>query len=102
MKKIKSQKQRIAEEERKLRDLLVRVGYTGKFKGKSPYDIPTYRSDSSKMTSDKVCGHGPKRQTNVYTGNELLGIGTMHKSNAVPIRKDSPDAAVEIAQMRRN
>ncbi len=83
--------------------LLKRVGYSGRFKGKSPYEIPNYREDISRgVTSDTVCGHGAKRQSNVYTGTELLGIGTMHKSNAVPIRKDSPDAAVEIAQMRRN
>jgi hypothetical protein len=35
----------------------------------------------------------------VYTGNKILGIGTMHKSNAVPIFSD--EQAVEIATMRR-
>jgi hypothetical protein len=102
MKKIKTAKQRILEEERKMRDLLARVGYTGrKFKG-SPYEIPDYRVESRHKTSDVVCGPAGKRQSNTYTGNELLGIGTMHKSNAVPIRRDSPEGAVEISQMRRN
>lgn len=36
----------------------------------------------------------------VYTGNKILGIATMHKSNMVPIFND--EAAVEVAQMRRN
>jgi len=35
----------------------------------------------------------------VYTGNMIKGIGTMHKSNAVPIFSD--EQAVEIAKMRR-
>lgn len=34
-----------------------------------------------------------------YTGTKVLGIGTMHKSNAVPIFSD--DEAVEISTMRR-
>ena len=35
----------------------------------------------------------------VYTGTKVKGIGTMHKSNAVPIFSD--DEAVAISQMRR-
>lgn len=35
----------------------------------------------------------------VYTGNKILGIGTMHKSNAVPIFSDQE--AQDIARMRR-
>lgn len=34
-----------------------------------------------------------------YTGSAMLGIGTLHKSNAVPIF--STDEAVEISKMRR-
>ena len=34
-----------------------------------------------------------------YTGTKILGIGTMHKSNAVPIFSD--EQAVEISRMRR-
>jgi hypothetical protein len=39
----------------------------------------------------------PADQT--YTGTKVKGIGTMHKSNAVPIFSD--DEAVEISTMRR-
>lgn len=35
-----------------------------------------------------------------YTGDNILGIGTMHKSNSVPVF--SSEQAVEIATMRRN
>lgn len=41
-----------------------------------------------------------KKQTPVYTGTKMLGIGTMHKSNSVPIF--SNDEAIEISKMRRN
>jgi hypothetical protein len=36
----------------------------------------------------------------VYTGTKVKGIGTMHKSNAVPVFSD--EEAVEISTMRRN
>jgi hypothetical protein len=39
-------------------------------------------------------------QTQQYTGDRLIGIGTMHKSNLVPIF--SQDEAKEISTMRRN
>jgi hypothetical protein len=38
-------------------------------------------------------------QRQVYTGTKVKGIGTMHKSNAVPIFSD--DEAKEISSMRR-
>ncbi len=40
-----------------------------------------------------------KKENPVYTGNKIKGIGTMHKSNAVPVFSD--EQAVEIATMRR-
>jgi hypothetical protein len=49
-------------------------------------------------TSDTV-GNGFTKAPNVYTGNKLLGIATMHKSNMVPVF--SKEDAIEIASMRR-
>jgi hypothetical protein len=40
-----------------------------------------------------------KKDSPVYTGTKVKGIGTMHKSNAVPIFSD--EEAVAIATMRR-
>ena len=40
-----------------------------------------------------------KAPDKVYTGTKIIGIGTMHKSNAVPIFSD--DEAKEISKMRR-
>jgi hypothetical protein len=39
------------------------------------------------------------KKPNVYTGDRLLGIATMHKSNSVPVF--SQEDAIEIATMRR-
>jgi hypothetical protein len=36
---------------------------------------------------------------NTYTGTKMLGIGTLHKSNAVPVFNN--DEAVDMAKMRR-
>jgi len=44
-------------------------------------------------------GACPKKANPVYTGTKVKGIGTMHKSNAVPIFSD--EEAVAIATMRR-
>lgn len=35
----------------------------------------------------------------VYTGTKILGIGTLHKSNAVPVF--SEEEAIDISKMRR-
>ena len=40
-----------------------------------------------------------KKSQNSYTGEKMKGIGTMHKSNAVPIFTDTE--AKEISSMRR-
>jgi hypothetical protein len=40
-----------------------------------------------------------KKSNPVYTGDKIKGIGTMHKSNAIPIFSDQQ--AIEIATMRR-
>lgn len=41
-----------------------------------------------------------KKEDKVYTGSNIVGIGTMHKSNAVPIFNNNE--AKDIANMRRN
>ena len=40
-----------------------------------------------------------KKEPNIYTGTEIIGIAQMHKSNAVPIR--NKEQAIEVARMRR-
>lgn len=102
MKAKKSKKELLAEAKINHDMFLKKLGYTGKFKGSSIQEIPDYRILSSlPKTSDKI-DVGYKKPTCVYTGDELLGIATMHKSNMVPIRKDNKQAAIDAAQMRRS
>ena len=53
--------------------------------------IPSLNSGDMGVASSK-----PRMQ---YTGTKMIGIGTLHKSNAVPVFSD--DEAVEMARMRR-
>ena len=48
---------------------------------------------------DSVMGAIACKQIPQYTGTKILGIGTMHKSNAVPIF--SNEEAQDISKMRR-
>ena len=48
---------------------------------------------------DSGGGVGAKRASPVYTGGNIIGIGTLHKSNAVPIFSD--EDMVDQAKMRR-
>jgi hypothetical protein len=68
---------------------------------KGIYKAPDYKQHQGTYTlGNNLVGSTAKRQENVYTGDELAGIGMLHKSNMVPVRKDSNDAK-EIARMRR-
>jgi hypothetical protein len=42
---------------------------------------------------------GTLKPKQVYTGDKILGIGTLHKSNAVPVF--SVEEAQDMAKMRR-
>jgi len=61
---------------------------------------PVFRRETEKIASLPFTG-GPcvLPQQKVYTGTKIKGIGTMHKSNAVPIFSD--EEAQDIAKMRR-
>ena len=58
--------------------------------GREPANIPS--------KADTV-GVAAAPEAKVYTGTKIRGIGTMHKSNAVPIFSD--EEAQDIAHMRR-
>lgn len=51
-------------------------------------------------SSNNIAGSAPRKEPNKYTGDLIVGIGTMHKSNAVPIMRGTNEAK-EIANMRR-
>ena len=60
---------------------------------------PVGRTTSNNIPSRVTAGGSTAPVHKVYTGNKILGIGTMHKSNAVPIFSD--EEAQDIARMRR-
>ena len=74
-----------------------------KHKDVSINSIPNYREGARGLpTRDKICGHGPAKESMTYSGErQLLGIATMHKSNMVPIFADKKDDAKDIASMRQ-
>lgn len=62
--------------------------------------VKPYVRETQKIASLPFSGGAcPKKATPVYTGSAIKGIGTMHKSNAVPVFSD--EQAIEIATMRR-
>jgi len=62
---------------------------------------PPGRSNTNHIKSLNTGHMGPvsSKQIPKYTGTKIIGIGTMHKSNAVPIFSD--EEAVAISTMRR-
>jgi hypothetical protein len=68
-----------------------------------PTQAGIYRRDTGpripSLNGGKDMTPAVKAPDKVYTGTKIIGIGTMHKSNAVPIFTD--DEAKEISSMRR-
>ncbi len=63
--------------------------------------IPSAMEEAIKNgTFNRGCSGGTKKETPKYTGDLIVGIATMHKSNAVPVMRGT-DQAKEIARMRR-
>lgn len=115
-KKKGKQKFRNAEEARKARELDASWAELQKKWGveaeekkrKRAMSAPTLDYKLSTPVGRSTTNHIPSRVTEggstapvhkVYTGTKILGIGTMHKSNAVPIFSD--EEAQDIARMRR-
>ena len=67
------------------------------YKAPAPYRRETPHIAS--LNSKDSCGVATKAPEKVYTGTAIVGIATMHKSNAVPVF--SADDAKDISKMRR-
>jgi hypothetical protein len=64
------------------------------------YPIPIGRNSSRHIGSiDNGIGSVTKKASPTYTGDAMIGIGQLHKSNAVPIFKAQD--AIDISKMRR-
>ena len=66
------------------------------FLSPKPYVRDTGPRPPSLNSGDGVATSKPRLQ---YTGTKMIGIGTLHKSNTVPVFSD--DEAKEMARMRR-
>ena len=68
-----------------------------------PTENKPYRRDTGpripSLNGGKDMTPAIKAPDKIYTGTKVKGIGTMHKSNAVPIFSD--EEAMDIAKMRR-
>ena len=63
--------------------------------------IPSAMEEAIKNgTFNRGCSGGTKKESPKYTGDLIVGIATMHKSNAVPVMRGTKQAE-EIAKMRR-
>ena len=74
----------------------------GSYKPKSTglYTTGLIRKSPVVPSGDGFGRDASKKREQHYTGANLLGIATMHKSNSVPVfRKED---AIDIANMRRN
>lgn len=64
---------------------------------------PPYRRTTERLPSlnpaDTPGAYAPKHTTQHYTGDQLLGVVAMHKSNLVPVFNNQ--AAIDAAHMRR-
>lgn len=90
------------------------VAYTrGEYKPKRKKEFTDYAPNESFVrntknypsreikTSDTIPTGTARKESQQYTGDLIVGIGVMHKSNLVPIMRGTNEAK-EIAQMRRN
>ena len=84
------------------------VKTTGKTIRKSTWMGPTVNSrvvvDPRRLTHnipsvDTGVGVAVKKEVQQYTGTAMLGIGQLHKSNAIPVF--SKEDAIDISKMRR-
>lgn len=64
--------------------------------------VETYRREQPDYPScsNKIGGVAPKKENPVYSGDYIVGIATMHKSNLVPVGRG--DDAKDYATMRRS
>jgi len=63
------------------------------------YKRPNLKVDTTGIAplSNTICENGNRRKTNVYTGDYVKGVATMHKSNATVVTSDQQ--AKDIARM---
>jgi hypothetical protein len=89
-------RQGIEQDEKKRKRALTAPALSGHYS----LSIPEGRNTTAHIKSlNSGVGTATLAAPKVYTGTKVMGIATMHKSNAVPVFSD--DEAKEISSMRR-
>ena len=91
MKKKLTPKDRLAAIEHE--KFLKKIG-VGKTKARNTNTIPYYSSNNKVELSNKIAGNGTAKESTQYTGDYIIGIGQMHKSNG--------DYIIGIGQMHKS
>jgi hypothetical protein len=100
--------QQARELDKEWQNLTTKWGATNNGRKSKPVvvDLPTIAKPKLRDTGTAprslntwTVGAVSSKQSQHYTGIKIVGIGTLHKSNAVPIFSDQE--AIEIATMRR-
>jgi hypothetical protein len=73
----------------------------GNAKPKLPdYGVPKWASNNKQyLSKELILSSTERKERPKYTGTLVIGIATMHKSNAVPVIDQQQ--AIDIARMRR-
>ena len=77
---------------------LKKMGVEDRPKSNFRTNIPDYSTRETAPTSNNI-GNGIKKNINTYTGDQIIGISAMHKSNLVPV--SNKKNAIDMAKMRR-
>jgi hypothetical protein len=103
VRQLRLEQERLEKEEQKKRAQIYAPLFSTKPKPKRVAQPSQNKNENISVTKtsnpDSMMGLATKAKSKVYTGNAIIGIAVMHKSNLVPIFNS--EAAVEVAQMRR-
>lgn len=76
------------------------VSRAARLRAVNPYRLSPFYEDAKKYPSASPKKLNTSRKERMeYTGTYIKGIGTMHKSNSIPIT--SAEQAIDLAHMRR-
>ncbi len=76
-----------------------KVTATNSYDWKQTFTVPKGREKVEIRSLSTGLGYAKAPEKKTYTGTNMLGIGTLHKSNAVPVF--SKEEAVDMSKMRR-
>jgi hypothetical protein len=97
-KKQAATRKRILAEQTSIRKKVYSVS-KAEYKPQKTYALSRIEENKIYLSREDSIGILPRKETMQYSGTVVIGIGQMHKSNAVPVTSQTD--AVSIARMRR-